>query len=274
MANARLSPVRPELRKSLDYRGECEPGRNNNSAGMPASISSSSSTTGCKSLYAVTRECEKDLDQTRTKVNWDNRDVKGGGDLGVVVITQSIVTPDCLITSYHIYNTLLCSGLNTIRDPRNENFIFYCKTVNLVCVMYKTFKYHGLWIDGMFFAHVNYRHSHKQVNEIFALGPPCEYTTPKKRKEKRDLVEALEHIFPGTIPISLLWEEALAWGYGIPAVVFCLPVTSFSQAMHNTQWTIKNSSNLDEKSEWERERCWDSLDYTKNESMFTAEFGS
>lgn len=137
MANARLSPVRPELRKSLDYRGECEPGRNNNSAGMPASISSSSSTTGCKSLYAVTRECEKDLDQTRTKVNWDNRDVKGGGDLGVVVITQSIVTPDCLITSYHIYNKLLCSGLNTIRDPRNENFIFYCKTVNLVCVMYK-----------------------------------------------------------------------------------------------------------------------------------------
>lgn len=61
-----------------------------------------------------------------TEVKGDNRET-GGADLAVVVITQSIVTPDCKITSYHIYNTLLCSGFNVMGDAHIKNNCFYSK---------------------------------------------------------------------------------------------------------------------------------------------------
>lgn len=115
------SPLRPELRKSLDYRGECEPGGNNNSAGMPASVSSGSSTKGCKSPLLLENVNKIWIEQ---ELKWT--EITGMWQEAVVVITQSIVTPDCKITSYHIYNTLLCAGLNVIHDPYIENL--YCKS--------------------------------------------------------------------------------------------------------------------------------------------------
>lgn len=94
--------MRLELRKSQDYRGECEAEGTPTSLGQQPGFHQSLPPTGSGSLYAG--ECEKDPDKIRTEKRGDNG--ARGANLVVGVITESAVTANYQIKSYRINNSL------------------------------------------------------------------------------------------------------------------------------------------------------------------------
>lgn len=92
MPNIRPHPVKLELRKSQDYRGECE--LEGTTAPLGQQPVFHQSLPPQEADHYMQEYVKKDPDKTRNEERGDNMPLPGGANLVTGVITESAVTPN------------------------------------------------------------------------------------------------------------------------------------------------------------------------------------